>query len=336
MKRREFIKLITGTVAAWPLATWAQQPAMPVIGFINSDSPKGHARELSAFLKGLGESGYVPGQNVAIEYRWADGRVDQLPEMAADLVHRKVAVVAATSTPAALAAKAATATIPIVFEIGGDPIQLGLVASLSRPAGNVTGITQSNSEITPKRLELLRELLPGARSLALLVNPAEPAIAEPTARETLAAARTLGLQLHVRFRGQSRHCALAALYLLLPSLARVFDLAKCHKACRHETSTSPISTSGSGCRRFDRPANRNGANLSNAGSNAGSAGCRWRRGRYRSADFGRETAGEAEAAGHRGGSTGCRFHDCFGDCLGRLLGAGVDLIGTSKTFSGLG
>jgi putative tryptophan/tyrosine transport system substrate-binding protein len=197
MKRREFIKLITGTVAAWPLATWAQQPAMPVIGFINSDSPKGHARELSAFLKGLGESGYVPGQNVAIEYRWADGRVDQLPEMAADLVHRKVAVVAATSTPAALAAKAATATIPIVFEIGGDPIQLGLVASLSRPAGNVTGITQSNSEITPKRLELLRELLPGARSLALLVNPAEPAIAEPTARETLAAARTLGLQLHV-------------------------------------------------------------------------------------------------------------------------------------------
>jgi len=197
MTRREFIKLIAGTAAAWPLATWAQQPALPVIGFINSDSPNGHARELAAFLKGLGETGYVDGRNVAVEYRWANGNVDRLPEMAADLVHRKVAVVAATSTPAALAAKAATTTIPIVFEIGGDPIQLGLVASLSRPADNVTGITQSNLEIVPKRLELLHELLPGARSLALLVNPAEPAIVEPMVKEALAAARALGLELHV-------------------------------------------------------------------------------------------------------------------------------------------
>ena len=170
---------------------------MPVIGFINANSPKGHARELSAFLKGLGETGYVDGQNIAIEYRWAENRSDRLPAMTADLVHRHVNVIAATTTSAALAAKAATKTVPIVFELGSDPVRLGLVASLSRPGGNVTGVTQANVEVAPKRLELLHELVPTASVVALLVNPAEPALAETDTKEVQAAARTLGLELHV-------------------------------------------------------------------------------------------------------------------------------------------
>jgi putative tryptophan/tyrosine transport system substrate-binding protein len=197
MRRRAFIKLLGGAAAAWPLGARAQQPAMPVVGFLNVASPQGYARPLAAFLKGLGETGYVDGRNVAIEYRWGEGHSDRLPAMAADLVHKQVAVIAATSTPAALAAKAATTTIPIVFETGSDPVQLGLVESLSRPGGNVTGVTQSNVEIAPKRLQLLHELVPTASVMALLVNPADLTLAETATKEMHAAARTLGLELHV-------------------------------------------------------------------------------------------------------------------------------------------
>ena len=196
MKRREFIALL-GSAAASPLAARAQQTAIPVVGFVNVASRQGYERPLSAFLKGLAEAGYVDGQNVAIEYRWAEGRSDRLPAMAADLVKNGVAVIAATSTPAALAAKAATTTIPIVFEMGGDPIRLGLVPSLNRPGGNVTGVTQLNVEVAPKRLELLHELLPAATVMALLINPTNPAVAEPQSSDMLSAARTLGLELHV-------------------------------------------------------------------------------------------------------------------------------------------
>jgi putative ABC transport system substrate-binding protein len=195
MKRREFITLL-GAAAVWPFAARAQQPAMPVIGFLNGASPDGYASNLAAFHQGLKEAGYVDGQNVTIEYRWAENQYDRLPSLAADLVQQKVTVIAATTTPAALAAKAATSTVPIVFTTGGDPIKLGLVASLRRPGGNMTGSTQLSVEVGPKRLELARELFPGATTFALLVNPANP-LAATVSKDLKAVADTLGMRLHV-------------------------------------------------------------------------------------------------------------------------------------------
>jgi putative tryptophan/tyrosine transport system substrate-binding protein len=196
VRRREFIRLLGGATA-WPLPARAQQSRLPVVGFLNVESPDGYQLMATAFRKGLQESGYVEGQTVAIEYRWAEGRSDRLPALVADLIHRQVTVIAATTTPAALAAKAATTVIPIVFEMVGDPVELGLVTSHGRPGGNITGVTQLTTGFVPKQLEALREMQPRLSVMALLVNPTNPANAEVVTRLGLTTARDLGLHLHI-------------------------------------------------------------------------------------------------------------------------------------------
>jgi len=203
MRRREFVSLLGGTALAWPLAARAQQAVMPVIGFLDTRSPDGMTDRLRAFREGLKDSGYVERENVAIEYRWAENQLDRLPELAAELVRRQVAVIAATSTYSAFAANAATTTTPIVFLVGEDPVRLGLVASLARPGGNLTGINNFAGELTVKRLELLREMVPGAARIAVLVNPGNIAI-ETTLRDVQSAARVMGLQIQVLKASTSR------------------------------------------------------------------------------------------------------------------------------------
>ncbi len=195
MRRREFISLITGATA-WPLAVRAQQPALPVVGFLHGASPDGYAPMVTAFHQGLKEAGYVEGHNVAIEYRWAEGHNDRLPALAADLVRRQVAGIVTGGTPSAFAAKAATSTIPIVFSVGIDPVRAGLVASLNRPGGNVTGVAVLTVELAAKRVQLLHELLPTASVIAVLFNPTSP-LTEPETSVVQDAARSLGLELHV-------------------------------------------------------------------------------------------------------------------------------------------
>jgi putative tryptophan/tyrosine transport system substrate-binding protein len=202
--RRDFLTLLGSAAAAWPVATLAQQSAVPVIGFVDGGSPDARARFAAAFRKGLNETGYDEGQNVLVEYHWLNGQYDRLPSLMADLVRRRLAVIATLNSAVSLAAKAATTTIPIVFGVGDDPVKLGLVTSLARPGGNATGINFFTQEVTAKRLELLRELVPKAARIAVLVNPANAPTAEATLRDIPEAARALGLQIQVLKASTSR------------------------------------------------------------------------------------------------------------------------------------
>src|SRR6478736_1010883 len=197
MRRREFITLVGGTAVAWPLSARAQQTALPVVGFVRDGTAEASVRFAAAFREGLNKTGYVEGQNVTVEYYWLEGQYDRLPALMADLVRRKVDVIAAPGFVPARAAKAATATIPIVFGIGEDPVRIGLVASLARPGGNATGINFFTTEVVAKRLGLLHDLVPRAARIAVLVNPANPPITEPLLRDVREAAPGIGLQIQV-------------------------------------------------------------------------------------------------------------------------------------------
>ena len=209
MRRRDFISLLGATAAAWPFAARAQQPTTPAIGFLDSRSPEAVVSRLRAFRQGLQESGYVEGENVAIVYRYAENQLERLSDLARDLVQRQVAVIVTPGEPSAFAAKAATATIPIVFGTADDPVKVGLVASLARPGGNITGINFLAAELTAKRLELLRQLLPRADRIAALVNPAEAGRTESTIAAAEAAARTMGLQIQILKADTSRQIEIA-------------------------------------------------------------------------------------------------------------------------------
>jgi putative ABC transport system substrate-binding protein len=215
VKRREFITLLGGATAAWPLAARAQQPAMPVVCFVNGQSQETSVRRVGAFRKALNEAGYVEGQNVTVEYHWLDGEYDRLPPLMVDLARRHVAVIATPGgNPASLAAKAATTTIPIVFGVGADPVELGLVASLARPGGNATGVNFFVADIAAKRLGLLHDLAPKAVRIAVLVNPANPKSAEATLRDIPDAARAIGLQIQVLNASTSREIEAAFITLV--------------------------------------------------------------------------------------------------------------------------
>ena len=196
MRRRDFIKVVAGSAVSWPLAAHAQQP-MPVVGFIRDGSAEGNARYVAGFRKGLSETGYVEGQNVTVEYHWLEGKYDRLPELLADLVRRQVAVIATAVTLTTLAAKAATATIPIVFLVGEDPVRLGLVASLARPGSNATGVNILVQEVVAKRLRLLHDLVPKAARVAILINPANALVTKTTVQDVQKAAPTMGLQIQI-------------------------------------------------------------------------------------------------------------------------------------------